>query len=91
MPELTRLLKRSTTGLNRYGIDNMVCVPNVNNRRVQFWRELLAVNARWSGPWCIGGDFNIIKYPEEKLGGCSMSSQMTAFFDWINNESLLDL
>lgn len=37
------------------------------------------------------GDFNIIRFPEEKLGGCRLSPEMQAFSDWINSHALLDL
>ena len=74
--------------------DCIICVvygPNVNQRRAVFWSELDSIRARWNGPWCIRGDFNIIRFPEEKLSGCRISPEMIAFSDWISSQSLLDL
>ena len=59
--------------------------PNINQGRVDLWKELDAVRARWNGPWCIGGDFYIRRFPEEKLGGCPISSEM-----WIISQGMLD-
>lgn len=64
-----------------YGPTNYQC-------RNDFWRELDATRARWSGAWCLGGDFNVIRFSEEKLGRCHLTQEID-FSDWIN--SLLDL
>ncbi|XP_060210957.1 uncharacterized protein LOC132637971 [Lycium barbarum] len=37
--------------------------------RLELWSSLEDLNNYITSPWCIGGDFNIILYPEEKLGG----------------------
>lgn len=58
--------------------DNVDCViivvygSNVNQRRPYFWKELDSVRDGWNGAWCIGGDFNAIRFPEDKLGGCRL-------------------
>lgn len=65
--------------------------PHASQRRSDCWSELDAVKARWAGPWCIGGDFNVIKIPEEKLGGCRMTADMRRFSDWINSHGQMDL
>ena len=64
---------------NKECIISVVYGPNANQRRTDFWRELDRVRAKWNGPWCIGGDFNIIRLPEEKLGGCRISPEKTIF------------
>ena len=61
-------------------IISVVYGPNVNQRKANFWSELDSIRLRWKGPWCIGGDFNIIRFPEVKLGGCWISPEMTTFF-----------
>lgn len=33
-----------------------------------FWSSLEEVYHLANGPWCIGGDFNVILSPDEKLG-----------------------
>lgn len=65
--------------------------PNVNHRRMEFWNELDTIRMRWSKPWCIGGDFNVIKFSEDKLGGSRITPEMSAFSDWISRHGLLDL
>ena len=39
--------------------------------------------ARWPMAWCLVGDFNIIRYPSERLGCESFSPAMFAFSDFI--------
>ena len=41
--------------------------------------------------WCVVGDFNIIRYPSERLSCESFSPAMFAFLDFIENNSLVDL
>ena len=49
------------------------------------------MHARWPMAWCLVGDFNIIKYPRERLGYESFSPAMFTFSDFIENNSLVDL
>ena len=49
------------------------------------------MHARWPMAWCLVGDFNIIKYPRERLGCESFSPAMFTFLDFIENNSLVDL
>ncbi|KAM3360473.1 putative protein isoform X2 [Capsicum galapagoense] len=37
--------------------------------RKDLWEDLERVHQSIQGPWCIGGDFNVILDPDEKLGG----------------------
>lgn len=52
-----------------------------SNVRANFWSELHYIRGRWRGPWCIGGDWNIARYPTEKMGGAR--SAMTCHFSRI--------
>ena len=49
------------------------------------------MRAKWPMAWCLVGDFNIIRYPSERLGCESFSPAMFAFLDFIENNSLVDL
>ena len=49
------------------------------------------MRARWPMAWCVVGDFNIIRYPSERLGCESFSLAMFAFSDFIESNSLVDL
>ena len=43
--------------------------PVLNCNRETFWEELGAVRGLWEGPWCVGGDFNMIRLPNEHRRG----------------------
>ena len=47
--------------------------------------------ARWPMARCLVGDFNIIRYPSERLGYELFSLAMFAFSDFIESNSLVDL
>ena len=65
--------------------------PNEDSQRSFLWEELLQVQARWPMAWCLVGDFNIIRYPSERLGCELFSPAMFAFSDFIESNSLVDL
>ncbi|XP_075086347.1 uncharacterized protein LOC142169050 [Nicotiana tabacum] len=39
------------------------------NERRELWSSLEEIHTHINGPWCIGGDFNVILDPEENKGG----------------------
>ncbi|KAK2985871.1 hypothetical protein RJ640_009941 [Escallonia rubra] len=65
--------------------------PNDDELRKDLWLELLEVQRRWSKPWCVGGDFNVIRFPYEKSGESDYSSAMVDFSFFVNDAGLLDL
>ena len=32
------------------------------------WDELIEIQQLWEVPWCYIGDFNIVRFPSERLG-----------------------
>ena len=40
--------------------------PVCRREREDFWEELGAIRGLWSDPWCVGGDFNRIRFPGER-------------------------
>ena len=65
--------------------------PNSDAARGILWDELAGIGSWWSLPWCIGRDFNVVRYPTERLKGGSMTPAMWAFTDFINELGLIDL
>ncbi|WRX10499.1 Reverse transcriptase domain - like 10 [Theobroma cacao] len=53
--------------------------------------EILSLKNSYEGPWCICGDFNIIKSTEEKIGDNLDYSGMALFIDFINSMELVNL
>lgn len=51
----------------------------INADRNAMWEELSVIHYDWKLPWCVAGDFNIIRYPFEKWGGCRLSRKMKLF------------
>jgi exonuclease III len=65
--------------------------PNADAERFTLWEELAGVRSWWDVPWCIGGDFNVMRFPSEKLGGGRVTSAMRNFSDFISEMELIDL
>ena len=65
--------------------------PNRDSDRKLLWEELSGIGSWWSLPWCIGGDFNVVRFPNERGAGGSISSAMWDFSDFISDQGLLDL
>lgn len=45
----------------------------------------------WDRPLVLGGDFSVIRFPNEKRGGCAITFAMWNFSDWISFNNLVDL
>nr|XP_009761079.1 PREDICTED: uncharacterized protein LOC104213303 [Nicotiana sylvestris] len=65
--------------------------PVGEGSKVFFWEELANMMGEWDIPWFLGGDFNTIKFPEERLGCSMISRAMEEFSDFINDHFLIDL
>ena len=65
--------------------------PNLDvEGRIQ-WEELAGLMSMWETPWCIGGDFNIVRFPSERSSDSSYSTAMMEFSDFIAKQGLVDI
>ncbi|KAL4618313.1 hypothetical protein ACB092_06G001100 [Castanea dentata] len=64
---------------------------SVSCKRRLMWEELIGRITWWDLPWCLGGDFNITRFPSERLGAVSYSRAMYGFFDFIFLHGLMDI
>nr|XP_033516418.1 uncharacterized protein LOC117280782 [Nicotiana tomentosiformis] len=65
--------------------------PVGEGSKVSFWEELTNVMGEWDIPWVLGGDFNTIRFPDERLRCSLISRAMEEFSDFINDHFLIDL
>ena len=57
----------------------------------EFWEEFGAIKGLWDDPWCVGGDFNSIRFPGEMRNGLNLTAEMRRFSKVIEELSLKDL
>lgn len=55
------------------------------------WEELAGVKGIWEVPWCIGRDFNVVRFTQEQHGCNNISRDMKEFSDFIDDFGMLDL
>ena len=65
--------------------------PNRDSDKNLLWEELADIGSWWSLPWCVGGDFNVVRFPNERGAGGGISSAMWDFSEFISEQGLLDL
>ncbi|XP_060200827.1 uncharacterized protein LOC132629107 [Lycium barbarum] len=62
------------------------------SERKYLWESLEQDNMRINGPWCIGGDFNMVLDPSEKMGGNPhRMSKSLHFQSYLDNSGLTDI
>lgn len=55
-----------------------------------FLGELDDVKARWNLPWCLGGDFNLVRFSHEWKGEGSRVAKMQKIGNFIDRWKLID-
>ena len=64
--------------------------PTVYGIREQLWDEVGAIKGLWNDPWCIGGDFNITRFPNERSREGRITGSMRRFSQVIDDLELRD-
>ncbi|KAJ9697075.1 hypothetical protein PVL29_009023 [Vitis rotundifolia] len=64
--------------------------PVCSRDREDFWEELGSIKGLWADPWCVGGDFNLVRYPEERSRGDGLTASMRRFSEVIEELELRD-
>ena len=65
--------------------------PNSSSGKKRLWRELDYVHGLWDFSWCIAGDFNAVRFSNERRGGCRVNRDMRRFSAFIDRNDLVDL
>ncbi|RVX12604.1 Transposon TX1 uncharacterized 149 kDa protein [Vitis vinifera] len=65
--------------------------PSLMKEREDFWAELGAVRGLWSDPWCVAGDFNVVRFPVESSRGGRLSASMRRISEIMEDLELRDL
>lgn len=68
-----------------------VYAPNNRVQRKKLWREIAGVLGVWDIPGCVVGDFNTIRFVEEKNRDIAANRGMTEFSNFISDCDLIDL
>ena len=65
--------------------------PVCSRDREEFWEELESVKGLWSDPWCVGGDFNLVRFSEEHSRGGGLTTSMRRFSEVLEDRELKKL
>ena len=59
--------------------------------RKELWEELAGLFGLCGDRGCLGGNFNVVRYPSEKIGGGSVTRSMKDFDSFIRETNLRDI
>lgn len=65
--------------------------PNKIREREEFWEELAGLYGLCRPRWCVGGDFNVVRFSSEKSSGGRMTTSMRAFNNFLQDRNMRDL
>ncbi|XP_028063179.1 uncharacterized protein LOC114266465 [Camellia sinensis] len=68
-----------------------VYAPNDVGKRRQLWESLKNLKISYPNPWCMGGDFNEIRFLSERKGCSRRDRGMNDFNELIDQLNLVDL
>lgn len=64
--------------------------PVRSHERDDLWLELLDIKVLWDILWCLGGDFNAIRFSHEKRGASRITRSMRGFNKFVNDYALVN-
>jgi len=64
--------------------------PNDDHLQCALFEELLLFMSSWDISWCLGADFNVIRFPSERSMGARLTWAMRDFSVFINSCNLID-
>lgn len=64
---------------------------NQSGHQADLWSEILRVRSWRSGPWIIGGDFNIVRFSDERKGRDLNNRDRGKFNELISNLGLIKI
>ena len=65
--------------------------PTKRETKENLWEDLGAIRGMWGDPWCIRGDFNVLRFQGERYKEGRWTGVMRRFFQIINELELKDL
>ncbi|KAM2601691.1 hypothetical protein FF1_039826 [Malus domestica] len=64
--------------------------PCKYRERQDLWEELAGLYGLCSPRWCVGGDFNVVRFENEKSNGGRPTASMRIFNQFIQDSELID-
>lgn len=68
-----------------------IYAPNDGKKRGQLWEVLFRLKSSFRLPWCLGGDFNEVRFLSERKGCLRRDRSMIEFNAFIEKMELVDL
>ncbi|XP_028065808.1 uncharacterized protein LOC114268782 [Camellia sinensis] len=68
-----------------------IYAPNDVVQRAKLWNSILNIRSSFLKPWCMGGDYNEIRVPNERRGCTRSSKGMHDFNNFVDHLEMLDL
>lgn len=65
-------------------MDTGIYGPNLDNDRSFLWNELAGIQSCWDVHWCLGGEFNILRFPSESSEDYRLQKAKIDFSDFIS-------